>query len=432
MIITDTALAKLEREGKPIRVGMIGAGFMARGIANQIINYTSGMRLVAIANRTIVNAETAYSTAGVSKIKRVSTRGQLASAIKEGICACTEDANLLIQSSDIDVIVEVTGSIDYGAEIIMSSIKAGKSVVTMSAELDATIGPILKHYADIEGIIYTLADGDQPGVTQNLISFVKGLGIHVALCGNIKGLQDPYRNPTTQASFAEKWGQNPYMVTSFADGSKISFEQTVTANANNLRVAKRGMYGPVVSLGESVTESPKWYPIEALETKTGVVDYVVGASPGPGVFVIGTTNDAQHKHYLNLYKLGEGPYYVFHVPYHLCHFEVPNSIARAVLFKNPTVVPLAGPVVETVAVAKTDLIKGMVLDGIGGYNTYGVCDNHDQARQERLLPMAFAEGATLKRDIPKDQALAFDDVTLPKQRLSYKLWLEQIEVFDTN
>lgn len=429
MIIIDEKLNQLEKIGKPIQVGMVGAGFMAQGIANQIINYTKGMRLVAIANRTLSKAEAIYSSAGIPSVKQVKTVEELSMAIKDHGVAITDNATLLIENPHIDVILEATGDIDYGASVVMKTIRAGKHIVTMSAELDATIGPILKSHADEAGVVYTVADGDQPGVTQNLISFVRGLGIKLVLCGNIKGLHDPYRNPTTQEGFAKKWGQNPAMVTSFADGSKISFEQTATANANGLTVAKRGMYGPTVTEGTQVADAPGWYPSAALTQKTGIVDYVVGASPAPGVFVIGTTKDSQHKHYLNLYKLGEGPYYVFYVPYHLCHFEVPSSIARAVIFNNATVAPLAGPMVEVIATAKIDLKKGMVLDGIGEYMTYGLCENHDTARAEGLLPMGLTQGCTLTRDIKKDQVLVFEDVILPEKKLSYKLWQEQEKVF---
>lgn len=429
MIIIDKALEKLEKERKPIRVGMVGAGFMAQGIANQIVNYTKGMRLVAIANRTRSKAITTYEYAGITNSKIVENTSQLSEAVNAGKYSVTDNALLLIECPEIDVILEVTGSIEYGAHIVLSSIKNKKHIVTMSAELDGTIGPILKKYADDNNVIYTVADGDQPGVTQGLFSFVKGIGVKPVLCGNIKGLHDPYRNPTTQEGYAKKWGQNPSMVTSFADGSKISFEQTVTANATGMKVGKRGMFGPTVEAGTSVMEADKWYPQEALLKESGIVDYVVGASPSPGVFILGTHDNPKQQHYLNLYKLGKGPFYCFYVPYHLCHFEVPNSIARAVIFKNPTVAPLAGPQVEVITAAKIDLKKDQTIDGIGCYMTYGLCENSEVARKENLLPLGLAEGCTLKNDIKKDEILNLDDVELPKGRLCDSLWKEQLKYF---
>src|SRR5690606_6782980 len=229
------------------------------------------------------------------------------------------------------------GAIEFSTHLILKAFEHKKHVILMNAEVDGTIGPILKVYADKAGVIVTNADGDQPGVEMNLYRYVKSLGVKPVLCGNIKGLHDPYRNPTTQEGFAKQWGQNPKMVTSFADGTKISFEQAIVANGTGMKVAKRGMYGPSVALGTMIQDVVGLFPREELLKGNGIVDYVVGASPGPGVFVLGVHDHPVQKHYLNLYKLGEGPLYCFYVPYHLCHFEVQNTVARAVLFGDATI-----------------------------------------------------------------------------------------------
>ncbi len=427
MILIDTALARREAEGRPIRVGMIGAGFMARGVALQIIQYTQGMRLVAIANRTIEKARSAYEGASVpaEQLQFVESVGQLEEAIAAGRPAITDDALLLCQAEGIDVIVEITGAVEFGARVVLEALAHGKHVVTMNAELDGTVGAILQVYARRAGVVLTLSDGDQPGVTMNLYRFVKGLGVRPVLCGNIKGLHDPYRNPTTQRAFAERWGQNPSMVTSFADGSKISFEQAVVANATGMRVGRRGMFGPTVPTGTPVTEVAGLYPLELLLEGPGIVDYVVGAHPAPGVFVLGTHDHPTQRHYLNLYKLGEGPLYCFYTPYHLCHFEVPNSVARAALFGDVTLAASGPPRVEVIAAAKTDLEAGATLDGIGHYMTYGLCENAEVARAENLLPIGLAEGCRLKRAVPKDACLTYDDVEPPADSLAHRLRAEQ-------
>jgi predicted homoserine dehydrogenase-like protein len=251
------------------------------------------------------------------------------------------------------------------------------------------------------------------------------MGVKPVLCGNIKGLQDPYRNPTTQEGFARTWGQNVNMVTSFADGTKISFEQAIVANATGMRVARRGMYGPTVPAGTSIQEAANWYPLEELTTGNGIVDYVVGASPGPGVFVLGMHDHPVQQHYLHLYKLGTGPLYCFYTPYHLCHFEVHNTVARAVLFGDATIAPVGAPCVDVVATAKVDLEPGQKLDDLGGYLTYGQAENSDTTRLQNLLPIGLATGCRVKRTISKDQVLTFDDVELPPDRLCDKLWAEQ-------
>ena len=429
MIIVDKALEQRHQEGNPVRVAMVGAGFMGRGIALQILSAVPGMELVAISNRHLEGARRAYAEAGVEEVRVVETVSQLENAIAQGQYAITEDAMVLCQAEGIDAIVEVTGAVEFGARVVLEAIRHGKHVVMMNAELDGTVGPILKVYADQAGVIITNADGDQPGVIMNLYRFVKGIGVKPVLCGNIKGLHDPYRNPTTQEGFARKWGQKPHMVTSFADGTKISFEQAIVANATGMRVAKRGMFGPTVPTGTPIQEAVNLYPLEALTEGPGIVDYVVGAVPSPGVFVLGMHDHPRQQHYLHLYKLGTGPLYCFYTPYHLCHFEVPNTVARAVLFGDAAIAPLGPPLVDVVATAKIDLKAGQVLDGMGYYMTYGQCENSDVVRAQNLLPIGLAEGCRLRRDIPRDQVLTFDDVEVPQGRLSDKLWAEQNTYF---
>lgn len=423
MIIVDSALRKLEAQGQFIRVGMIGAGFMGRGVANQIVNSVPGMRLVAVSNRRLEGARRAYAEAGVADARFVQTLDALNDCLHAGVPAITEDALLLCQADQIDCLLEVTGDVEFGARVTLEAIAHGKHVVTMNAELDATVGPILHTLADKAGVVLTAADGDQPGVQMNLYRFVKSIGLTPLVCGNIKGLQDPYRTPTTQQAFAEKWGQNPYMVTSFADGTKISFEQAIVANGTGMRVEQRGMRGS--EFPGHVDELTKLYDVDELRRLGGVVDYVVGSKPGPGVFVLATHDDPKQRHYLNLYKLGEGPLYSFYTPYHLCHFEVPLSVARAVLFGDAVLQPLGAPQVDVVATAKTDLKVGDTLDALGGYLSYGQCENADVALTQRLLPMGLAEGCRLKRPVPRDAVLTYDDVILPEGGLAAQLRAEQ-------
>jgi predicted homoserine dehydrogenase-like protein len=429
MIIIDRALAEREQQGKPVRVGMIGAGFMGRGIAMQIGQSTPGMELVAICNRRVEEARRAFDEANTEPVVEVSNVTDAEAAIVAGRHIVCEDPDIVCTAGPVDAIIEVTGAIEFGARVALKAIEHGKHVILMNAELDGTIGPILKRYADQAGVVFTNTDGDQPGVIMNLYRFVRGIGVRPVLCGNIKGLQDPYRNPTTQEGFAKRWGQKPHMVTSFADGTKITFEQAIVANATGMTVARRGMFGPTVETGTPIEQAAEWYPHEALLSGPGIVDYVVGADPSPGVFVLGTHDNPKQQHYLNLYKLGEGPFYCFYTPYHLCHFEVPTTVARAVLFNDAAIAPIHGPLVEVIATAKTDLNAGDELDGIGFYMTYGQAERADVCRRERLLPIGLAEGARLKRDIVKDAVLTMDDVELPEGRLCDRLRAEQDEVF---
>jgi predicted homoserine dehydrogenase-like protein len=339
----------------------------------------------------------------------------------------SEDYTAICDAEFVDAVVEATGAVEFGCHVVVRAIERGKHVVLMNAEVDATVGPVLNHRAAEAGVVYSGCDGDQPGVQLNLVRFVRGIGLTPLVCGNVKGLQDPYRTPTTQAGFAARWGQDPHMVTSFADGTKISIEQATVANATGMTVARRGMGGR--DHAGHVDELVEQYDVEELRELGGVVDYVVGSRPGPGVFVLATHDDPKQRHYLELYKLGTGPLYSFYTPYHLCHFEVPTTVARAVLFGDATIAPLEGPRVEVITVAKQDLAAGTVLDGLGGYDTYGQAEKASVSAAEKLLPIGVAEGCTLRRDIGKDQAIAYDDVVLPEGRLVDQLREEQAELF---
>jgi predicted homoserine dehydrogenase-like protein len=426
VIIVDNALKQREAQGNPIRVGMIGAGFMGQGLVNQIVHSVPGERMSAIYNRHIAKAIGCYRYAGLEPVV-ANTQGEFEDAVRAGKPVVTEDPFLVCRSEQIDCLVDVTGAVEFGVRVVLEAFKHRKHVVLMNAELDATIGPILQVYARKYGVKLSACDGDQPGVEINLWRYVKGLGLIPRVMGNIKGLQDRYRNPTTQKGFAEKWGQNPSMVTSFADGSKVSFEQAIVANACGLHVKTRGM-----SRGyehkEHVDTLTKYYNVDELRELGGIVDYVVGAQPNPGIYCIAEHTDPKQRHYLNLYKLGEGPLYSLYTPWHLCHFEVPNTVARVVIFQDADV-PQAGPLVEVCACAKKDLKAGEVLDEYGHYMTYGEAVNSPEMRRERYLPEGLVEGCKLKRDIAKDAVITYDDVELPAGRLADALRIEQYEHF---
>lgn len=427
MMLVDRALAEREQAGDPVRVAMLGAGFMGRGLVNQVVNSVPGMEIVAIVNRHADKAEAAYAEAGVTDVARVTTAAEVDRAIASGRPAVSDDPALITGAGRVDAIVDVTGAVEYGAAAALDAIANGKHLVLMNAELDGTVGPILKVKADAAGVVYTACDGDQPGVQGNLYRYVRGLGLQPLVVGNIKGLHDPYRNPTTQEGFARKWGQNPWMVTSFADGTKISYEQALVANAFDLTVARRGMLG--WDHDGHVDELTGRFDVEELRELGGIVDYVVKARPGPGVFLLAAHDDPKQRHYLNLYKLGEGPLYSFYTPWHLCHFEVPNSVARAVLFGDATLAPTGGPKVSVVAAAKRPLRAGETLDGLGGYCTYGLAERTATAHDEHLLDLGLAEGAVMVRDVERDRVLTRDDVRLPEGRLSDRLVREQREHF---
>lgn len=425
MIILDKKLKEMEKSGKPIKIGLVGAGFAGRGFALQVIVSAIGMRLVAISNRTLSEAERAFTDAGKNDVEKVNNSKELASVVKSKKSAITSNPDLLCASPDIDVIVEATGEVEFGAKVIMSAIKNKKHVVLINAELDATLGPILKHYADEAGVVYTQMDGDQPGVLMNLYRYVQSLGFKPVMAGNIKSFVDSKRTPETQKTFAKANFQRTKVITSAADGTKISMEMATVANATGFKVVKRGMIGPKC---KRVEEAVNLFPKEDL-MGGGIVDYILGAEPSFGVFILGYNENPLIRRYMKMYKMGDGPLYTFYVPYHLCPLETSNSVGRAVLFNDATLAPIGGLVTEVATLAKRDLKVGEHLDGIGGFTCYGAIDNYQTAKTENLLPMGFSDGCKLKKYIKTDEAITYADVELPDGRLCDKLRIEQNNYF---
>jgi predicted homoserine dehydrogenase-like protein len=425
MSVLSRRLEERRAAGDPIRVALVGAGYAGRGFALQVINRVPGMRLVAIANRTLEGAERAYHDAGVDDFVRVSSVGDLESAIRAGRAAVSDDPDIVTAAGPVEAIVEATGTVEFGARVAVSAIENGKHVILINAELDSTLGPVLKVRADAAGVVLTDMAGDQPGVIADLLDEVRLLGFRPILAGNIKSLLDHYRTPDTQRAFAEATFQRPFMVTSFADGTKISAEMAVVANATGFGVATRGMLGPRAA---RVEEAPGLFSIDALLERP-IVDYIIGAEPSFGVFVLGYEDNPVKQRYLRFYKMGDGPVYTFYRPYHLSPLETPMSVARAVLFGDATITPDGAPVCEVITLAKRDLSAGEALDGIGGFTAYGSIDNAAVAREQDLLPIGLAQGAVLRRDLPMDSAITFADVELPQGRLIDRLWAEQLDRF---
>lgn len=425
MIIIDKALEKLEKAEKPIKVGLVGFGFAGQGFAMQLLEEIPGMRLIAISNRTFKNIEKGLKLLRVKKYQAVTTGKQIEKAIKANALAITSDYKLLTSSENIDVIVEATGEVEFGSAVSLDTIKNKKHLVLINAELDATLGPILKRYAEKAGVMFTQAEGDQPAVLMRIFRYVKQLGFKPVMVGNIKSLIDARRTPVTQAAFAKAHWQRPKMITSFADGSKIAFEMATIANATGFPVAKRGMLGlKAARVEEAVDLFDKKQML-----KTGLTDYILGAEPSFGVFVIAYSKNPIKRRYMKCYKMGDGPFYTFYAHCHLSPIEAPISVAQAVIFKDAALAPKGGPVCEVITLAKKDLKAGEVLDGIGGFTVYGALENHNVARKENLLPQGLSDQCVLKRDIKIDDPITFADVELPKGRTIDKLWNKQERMF---
>ena len=290
--------------------------------------------------------------------------------------------------------------------------------------------PILKTYADRAGVILTSADGDQPGVMMNLYRFVRGIGVKPVLCGNIKGLHDPYRNPTTQEGFARQWGQNPSMVTSFADGTKISFENAIVANGTGMRVGQARHVRPDrchrhahpggggLSIRSTImskvrASSTTWSAQCQAPACSSWAPMITRSSGITWPCTSSATGRSTASTRLITCATSKCPI-PWHAPYCSATPPWPLSAVRAWKWLRPPSV---------------DLNAGDCIDGLGGYLTYGLAENSATAREQDLLPIGLAEGCKVKRALPKDALLTFADVELPPGRLCDRLWREQLDRF---
>lgn len=427
MMIVDRALEARERAGNPIQTAVVGAGEMAKGIVNQLHRYTPGVRVAVVYNRTLDRAREAMTVAGIESYRVVDTSEALEAAIRDGVPALTGDLDVLFGAESLDLLLESTGAVDFGARLVLRCADEGKHVLTFNAELDSTLGPLLAHRARRAGVKYSIAEGDQPGCTLNLYREVAFRGFEPLVCINVKGMLDRYRTPATQEKFAASWGMNPVMATNFADGTKVNCEQASIANAVGFRVNTRGM-NAFDQPGKHVDELTGLYDVDELRAHGGIVDFIIGAKPGPGVAVFAAARDPFTEKYLKYGKLGDGPLYSFYIPYHLLFFEIGSSVGRFVDFDDLIIAPTDAPRVEVVSYAKKDLQAGERLDGIGGYALYGLCENYGAARAEDLLPIGLADGVRVNRDVAKDRPLTFADVTFEDPYLR-DLYEEQRRLF---
>jgi len=421
----DTELERRQATGQPVQIGLVGAGRTARMMLVHLLAPVPGLRVAAIANRTPQRAVEALETVGCTSFVLGRRTSDIDRHAPTGPVVVLDDPLAMCQSRALDVIVDVTGSVDFGAQVALAAFAAKKHLVLVNAELDSTLGPILKVHADRAGVVMTDTDGDEPGVAMTLLRYLRSLGLRPVAAGNLKGLVDHYRTPETQREFALKYQQDPRSVTAFADGTKLSMEATVLANATGFGVGVRGMFGPRCA---HVKEIAGKLPAEAM-LAGGLVDYALGAEPHTGAFVVVHEEHPLKMRHLAYLKMGDGPFYVFYTPFHLPHIQVASTIARAALFRDPTVAPIGPPRCDVIAVAKRALRAGETLDGLGGFCAYGVIENAEVAQEEQLLPIGLSEGAVLMRDLARDQPIRTVDVEMPNERTSDRLRAEQDALF---
>ena len=420
MSLYDRLVAR-ERSGRPIAVGLVGAGQMGMGLVSQVA-CMRGMRIMAIADLMIDRARQAFRAAGIAdqEIVVADDPGLADAALAMGRRVVTRSADLLPQLPGLEAIIEATGIPDLGARIAFNAILGRKHVVLLNVETDVTVGPLLKRMADVAGVVYTGAAGDEPAATLELYQFAQTLGLEVICAG--KGKNNPLdrtATPDMLAAEARLKGAAPKMLCSFVDGTKTMVEMAALANATGLLPSRRGLHGPTTT----VDQLARVFSLRdqgGILDRPGVVDYAIG-NVAPGVFLVFTSTLHVVVDELRYLKMGDGPNWALYRPYHLTSLETPLSVARAVLDGEATIAPSCGLVAEVITVAKRRLRAGETIDGIGGFTVYGLVEHASIAHEEQLLPLGLAQGATLRRDLPPDTPLTYGDVSLDERQTVVQL-----------
>lgn len=421
MLGLNYRLKALEDRGESIKVSIVGAGQMGKGMVSQMM-LMKGIKPAILADINIENAVSAFKKAGLADddISAVKTLSEANLALERGKYVVTDDADIASKANMIECVVDATGVPEVGAKVAVDAITNKKHIVMLNVETDVVIGPMLKKLADSADVIYTGSAGDEPGAVKEMYDFADALGFDVRVVGKGKNnVLDYDCNPDTVREEALRRGISPRMLASFKDGTKTMVELTAMSNATGFVPDIRGAHGA----SGTVADLPKLLSLKeegGILNKYGVVEYINGVAPG--VFLIVSSKLPEVHAEMHYLSMGDGPNYVLYRPYHLCSLETPLSVVKAVLDHQSTIVPMGGPVSETVTVAKKDLTAGMHLDGIGEYTVYGTVEIYEESKKMGALPLGLVNKNTvLKQDVKRGEIITYDMVQLDNDSLVVQL-----------
>ena len=440
-------LARRSAEGRTIDVALVGAGRFGTAVAAQLGQMRRhGVRLAVVCDLRPDNAREALRAAGYAtdQIVEAQKPGMVGDALRAGHGALTTDP-LVAAHAPVDAVIEVTGVPHVAAQVVSEALMHGKHVVNVTVEADILLGAYFVRLAEANAVVYSVADGDQPGVTRRLIEWAVSLGYRIVAAGRGTRFYPFDADGQPEEAFA-RYGYspeltarrrfNPQMYNSFRDGSKAQIEMTSLANMTGLVPDVRGMHQPSAGVGDLARLfCPQEYG--GLLAREGVVELANAVAPDgetllpdeltSGVFVVVGTDNALLGEDIAFWGLPghAGRFAAHYRPFHLCGIETPLSVLDAVLYNRPTGAPLPTPTAECVAVAKRDLTSGEMLDGSGGKTVVGMIEQASVARTQSLLPLGLAERVRLTRAVPRGQPLTYADVDLDDSLLLVRLRREQ-------
>ncbi len=400
------------------KVAVIGAGFMGRAMIWQAAKFS----LLDCVAAYDINIDTlgAFLIENGLKYTQVHSLKEMNRAILSGSLAICSDIKLILEYKDIDAVIDASSAILDAAVFCADVLKNGKHLIMLNAEADLMFGAYFTEIAKKNNVVYTSCDGDQYGVLKRIIEEIKPWGFQVVMAGNIKGFLNRYANEQSIAEEAQKRGLNHKMCASYTDGTKLNVEMALIANSEGYVAKYKGMLGP---RAHRVTDVFTSFNLEKLwADRIPCVDYLLGAEPGGGVYVIGYCEEKFQKELLYYYKMGKGPFYLFYRPYHLCHLECTKTVLDAVLEKKVLMQPKRQMMTNVFAYAKKDLQVGELLDGPGGFTCYGLIENMvDQERKEGF-PICLTDGVRIKRAIKKDEKILLSEVEIDSTRIDYNIY----------
>lgn len=405
------ALEARDRNGAPVRVGVIGAGQMGTDLVVQMTQMR-GMEVVAACDMRPERIQAAARMAGdgCRPVEIVSDATAMATAMARGRLAAVPSPEMVCRDPNVDVVIDATGNPSAGAAVALTAIAARKHIIMMNVEADVTAGAYLAAQARKAGVVYSLGAGDEPSAAMELIRFTRALGYPIVAAG--KGKNNLFRIDATPEQYREearRRNMNPRMLVEFVDGSKTMVEMVAIANATGLVPDIPGMHGPAAPRDKL---QDFFCPKEegGLLGRKGVVDFSVAKGVAPGVFVVAEMRHPRVRERMNDLHLGPGPYYTFFRPYHLTSLEVPLSAAAAVLHHEVHMQPLPVPSAEVGCVAKRNLAVGEKLDNIGEYCYRGFALTRADALARKALPVGLALGATVHRPVATGELLTLDAI----------------------
>lgn len=431
MNLHTLALAR-ESEGKPVRVGLIGAGKFGSMFLSQVPT-THGLRVSAIADLSPARAREACSNVGWTKDMIAATR-------------FVDNAIDMIRSNDIDVVVEATGHPAAGIRHAQAAIRAKKHIIMVNVEADVLAGPLLARQAAEAGVVYSLAYGDQPAIICELVDWARSCGFEVIAAGKGTRYLPAFHasTPDTVWKFrgvdpeaAKIGGMNAQMFNSFIDGTKSGIEMAAVANATGLTAAPDGLAFPpcsVAQLPHKLSVGPgRLHHKGQVEVVSSVErdDTTVPNDLRWGVYVVFSAPNAYTMRCFKEYGVvtdASGTLAALHRPFHLIGLELNVSIFSAALRGEPTGSPKAF-VADVVATAKRDLNPGEVLDGEGGYLVWGRLMPAAQSLTIGGLPIGLASNLKLKRSVAAGACLTWNDVEIDETDEAYRVRREMERVF---